>query len=90
MSDEASVIPLFGQPTEGKPDPELVEELRDILARAERGEIAAYAIATVSPGHELITKWYGGHGTRCYLGHCISVLHHRYVAADLERGVPVL
>ena len=43
-----------------EPNPELVAELKDLLAKAERGEIQAMAVATLNTGGEFMTGWEAG------------------------------
>lgn len=43
-----------------KPNPLLVEQLKDLLASAESGEIQAMGIATLNAGGEFITGWEAG------------------------------
>lgn len=43
-----------------KPNPMLVEQLKDLLASAESGEIQAMAVATLNSGGEFIVGWEAG------------------------------
>lgn len=46
-----------GKAADLQPQPEVVEFVRDLLARAERGEIQGVAVACVTPGHNTADGW---------------------------------
>jgi hypothetical protein len=72
------IVPLFGGAPEGHPDPEVIAMLEMYLERAKRGEIAAVAIASVSPyERHLSSGWSGQHATREALFTSIAVLQRR-------------
>lgn len=55
----------------------VVDLLRDYLARAERGEITAIAIAAVTPSRNLSTQWAEPGGFRNEVAASVLMLHVR-------------
>lgn len=72
----------------GEPDADVVEVCRDLLARAERGEISGIAYAICAPNQNHGVAWSGGAGTRHLLSSGILMLSQRYASALLERAKP--
>jgi hypothetical protein len=62
----------------GEADAQVVEALRDLLARAERGEISGIAWAGCAPNETAFNGWQGAAGTMFHLGAGIMMLHARY------------
>lgn len=68
----------------GEVDAELVDAIRDLLGRAERGEITAAAWATVSPNGDTLSGWEGMAGTLHPLAAAIMCLQWRFAAGMHE------
>ena len=69
----------------GEPNLSLVDELKQLLADAESGNIRAMAYCTLRTDGSKETGWDGGYGTQDGLSACISILNHRYAAALLRK-----
>lgn len=63
---------------EGEADQDLVDALRDLLKRAEQGEINGLAWAGCSPNGDAFTGWQGAGGTMYAVGAAIMALQARY------------
>lgn len=61
----------------GAPVSCVLEMLQDLLARAERGEITAAAVATVGPGRGIATAWTDPGGYRNEICASVMMLHAR-------------
>ena len=70
----------------GEADPELVEALRDLLARAERGEINGLAWAGCSPSDSTFNGWQGAGGTMFHIAAAILCLQSRYAMMMQEEA----
>jgi hypothetical protein len=68
----------------GEPDSELVEALRDLLARAERGEISGLAWAACTPNDDAFSGWQGAGGTTFALGASIMALQTRFALMMMD------
>lgn len=68
----------------GETDEELVEALRDLLARAERGEISGLAWAGCTPNDTAFSGWQGAGGTMYHIGASILALQTRYALMMME------
>jgi len=68
----------------GEADEELVEALRDLLARAERGEISGLAWAGCTPNDAAFSGWQGAGGTLFHIGASIMALQVRYAVMMME------
>ncbi len=80
-----NVITIHGNTLPGQPVPDVIDTLREMLARAERGEIHAVAIVTVDTVHDVTgTSWSGGAGTRHALASGIAMLAQRYTEGMLR------
>lgn len=66
------------------PNPDLVETLEGLLARAKSGDLRGFAYATFSVGGGTGTGWDGSDGARHPIAAAIMMLHHRYAAALME------
>lgn len=55
MSD--TIVPLFGQPVEGKPSQSIISKIKHLLACAERGEVTALAYAYIRPNGNSVSGW---------------------------------
>lgn len=83
MSDIIKLIPKDEQKGP-KPDPEVIERLEDLLARAKTGEIDGLAyVVTGTPGN-FGTGWTCDSPIRDRLGLGIQVLQHRYIKGVIE------
>lgn len=67
-----------------QPVEDVVEVLRDLLARAERGDLTGIIYGTINANGEQGTGWTGGSGTRHSLSSCLMMVSHRYTSALLE------
>lgn len=82
----AEVIAPFG-PSIHAPvvDSSIVEALEELLDRARRGEIAAFAYATVANNETVGNGWRGdGPGIGNLMLGAVSALHARYTQAWLD------
>jgi hypothetical protein len=77
MSDQ-KIHKLTERLLPGEVDALVVETLRDLLARAERGEITAIAFAGAEPNGGAFHGWEGSGGTSLHLGAAILGLQVRY------------
>lgn len=68
----------------GEVDEELVEALRDLLARAERGEISGLAWAGCTPNDTAFSGWQGAGGTLFHIGASIMALQTRYALMMMD------
>lgn len=68
----------------GEVDEELVEALRDLLARAEKGEISGLAWAGCTPNDTAFSGWQGAGGTVFHIGASILALQTRYALMMME------
>ena len=73
-----SVVNLAGDPASIAGNPELVEMLRELLARAESGGITAMGVAFVKMDGSVATRWEGGDQTVPMVA-AISILHHEFM-----------
>ena len=79
-----SVHKLTGRLLPGEADEELVDALRDLLARAERGEISGLAWAGCAPNDCTFSGWQGAGGTMFNIGASIMALQTRYSLMMME------
>lgn len=85
MTDK--VVGLRGATPHTEAVPEVVEVLRDLLARAEAGEIQAFAYALARRhGDGFATGWDGNAGTRDHLAASIGHLQHRFFSQAYDNG----
>lgn len=68
----------------GEADEELVEALRDLLDRAEKGEIIGLAWAGCAPNDMAFSGWQGAGGTLFHIGASILALQTRYALMMME------
>ena len=68
----------------GEADAELVEALRNLLGRAERGEITGLAWAGCNANDSAFSGWRGAGGTLFHIGASIMVLQTRYSLMMME------
>lgn len=84
MTDK--IFSLTGAPLPGDPVPQVVDMLRDLVARAERGEIVAMAYAGIGGNADVFAGWEGAHAAA--LGGAISGLQSIYMtrmmSGDME------
>ncbi len=82
----SKIVSLHGEEpvVSGAPVRCVVEMLQDLLARAERGEIAAAAIAAVNANRATITEWTESGGYRNDIAASVMVLHARVSSALSE------
>ena len=82
----SNVHKLTGHVLPGEANADLVEALRDLLARAERGEIVAMAWAHYSGAvnDTVGTGWEGSGGTSFALHSAIAMLNHRFAQSLIE------
>lgn len=85
MSRE-NVVSLSGGPVQvsGEPVRDVVEMLREVLAKAEAGEITDMAIATLHPNGDFGGGWSSQDGSSVRLAGAIAILGHRYTVAISE------
>jgi hypothetical protein len=62
----------------GEADAQVVEALRDLLARAERGEISGIAWAGCAPNKTVFVGWTGAGDATLQLGASVMLLHVDY------------
>lgn len=74
----AEVVKLTERLLPGEADQGLCEALRDLLGRAERGEITALAWVGYRPNDSLFHAWEAAGGTMFQLGAGIMCLQARY------------
>lgn len=79
------VVSLNGAALPGERPEEVVETLRELLGRAESGEISAIAVAYVVANGQAGTVFAGG-GKRYALGGAVLALQSRYGAFLLGGG----
>jgi hypothetical protein len=77
------VVCLSGASPKGRVNQELVEMLRDLMERAEQGQIAALAYAATDGDDLLQSGWESG-GHNLLLSSSIAVLNTRYQNVLLE------
>ena len=77
---EDRVVPLFGEPEHGKPNQDIISDLRFLLARAERGELKVLVYATVDGSDIALTGWTGDRGTQLSVIAAASRLQHAIMA----------
>lgn len=80
----ADVVKLTERLLPGESNVELVEALRDLTERAERGEIKALAWAGMTGNDHLFNGWDGAGGTLFNLGAAVMALHTRYAIFMME------
>lgn len=82
----SNVHKLTGQPLPGEVNADLINALRDILARAERGEItsAAWVHCSGPVNDTVATGWEGAGGSSFALHSGITTLCHRFTASLSE------
>lgn len=67
-----------------EPPAEVVDKLRDLLARAERGEIKGLGFFVVSGADTVFTGWAAGCARSGLMVTGAALLQHRVIAADLD------
>jgi hypothetical protein len=72
----------------GEPNPSLIEALRLLLARAERGDVLSVACAEVKKDGTWRTWWDRVDGQGSELMAAATILSHRLVAASVGTGDP--
>lgn len=80
MADDTGVV-LY---TLNEPDPNVVQLLRDALARAEAGETVGVAVAEVSRDNGVCSVFEKGHGSLAELGFATQLLNSRIVGNFLD------
>lgn len=68
MAAEVRSIRGADVPAPGEPDPQAVAALQDALAAALRGEVLSVAIAYVTPGEKVYTRFAGNHSRMALVG----------------------
>lgn len=88
------VVRLFAVPVEDKPETgpkinhDLVDDLKELLAKAESGEIDGAAWVTTGTDGSITRAWSGASGTRYSLGSAILMLQTSYGNALLNKAQP--
>lgn len=73
-----SVVNLKGQPAAIAGNADLVDQLEELLARAQAGHITAMAMAFVNIDGSISTRWSGGEQTIPMVA-AISMLQHEFL-----------
>lgn len=68
----------------GEVDQDLIDALKGLVERAERGEIVAIAWAGVTGNNHIINGWDGAGGTLFPLGASVMALQSRYSSWLME------
>lgn len=66
-------------------NPDLVEQLEELLGRARSGSITAMAMAFVNADGSVSTRWSGGDQTIPMVA-AISMLHHEFLTGVVSRA----
>ena len=74
----SNVVSLSGEPATVAGNDDLVDMLRELLARAESGGITAMGVAFVNMDGSASTRWSGGDQTIPMVA-AISILHHEFL-----------
>ena len=81
----SNVVALADNLIPGQANPDIVEDLEQLLDEARRGELTAYAVCAVYADAKK-TAWCGNAGTRDALASTIIMLQARYAQRLLEDG----
>jgi hypothetical protein len=82
----AEVISLRGDVPPGEAVPDIVQALRDLTERAERGEIHGFAFAMSRADGQVEHGWETAYGQGFRTAAAIMALQHRFAAWLLEEG----
>ena len=81
-----SVVNLHtGEPASAQGNPDLVEQLEELIARARSGAITAMGMAFVNRDGSVSTRWSGGDQTVPMVA-AISMLHHDFLSGVAGRS----
>ena len=73
-----SVVTLYGEPASAAGNPDLVDQLEELLERARAGSITAMGMAFVNADGSVSTRWSGGDQSIPMVA-AISMLHHEFM-----------
>ena len=74
-----SVVNLWsGEPSSAEGNPDLVEQLEELLARARAGSITAMGMAFVNSDGSIATRWSGGDQSVPMIA-AVSMLQHEFL-----------
>ena len=74
-----TVVNLWsGEPSSAAGNPDLVEQLEELIARAKAGSITAMGMAFVNADGSLATRWSGGDQTVPMIA-AVSMLQHEFL-----------
>lgn len=75
-----TVVSLWsGEPSSAAGNPDLVEQLEELIARAKAGSITAMGMAFVNADGSIATRWSGGDQTVPMIA-AVSMLQHEFLA----------
>ena len=73
-----SVVTLYGEPASAAGNPDLVDQLEELMERARAGSITAMGMAFVNADGSVSTRWSGGDQSIPMVA-AISMLHHEFM-----------
>ena len=74
-----TVVNLWsGEPSSAAGNPDLVEQLEELIARAKAGSITAMGMAFVNADGSIATRWSGGDQTVPMIA-AVSMLQHEFL-----------
>lgn len=74
----SNVLSLHGEPPSIAGNPDLIDMLEELLARANAGSITAMGVAFVNVDGSVSTRWSGGDQSIPMIA-AISMLHHEFL-----------
>lgn len=81
-----SVVNLWsGEPASAAGNPDLVDQLEEMLSRARSGQITAMGMAYVNADGSIATRWSGGDQAVPMVA-AISLLQHEFLSGMGQRG----
>ena len=81
-----SVVNLWsGEPSSAAGNPDLVEQLEELLARAKSGSITAMGMAFVNSDGSIATRWSGGDQSVPMIA-AVSMLQHEFLTGIAGRA----
>jgi len=72
------VVTMYGETSTAAGNPDLVEQLEELLARVQAGSITAMGMAFVNSDGSVSTRWSGGDQVIPMVA-AISMLHHEFL-----------
>ena len=76
----SSVVTLYGEPASIAGNPDLIEQLEELLERARAGSITAMGMAFVNVDGSISTRWSGGDQSIPMIA-AVSMLKHEFLTA---------